>query len=173
METGRRSFRSLVAQLGENLSSTRAARLPLHAWRSCQSHVDPFRKGHAKSLTDYIAISPARWVSSWVLFYTKILPTTMAREDRSGEFTGVLSFFICFCTLLVLLRCYCKLVIVKNFAADDYLSVLTLVSFLVFCTLALLGIQNGTGKRRYLIPDEKYPMGMKVRSATSTAYPRR
>ncbi|OAG18772.1 hypothetical protein CC77DRAFT_965771 [Alternaria alternata] len=85
----------------------------------------------------------------------------MAREDRSGEFTGVLGFFICICTLLVLLRCYCKLVIVKNFAADDYFSVLTLVSFLVFCTSALLGIQNGTGKRRYLIPDEKYPVGMK------------
>ncbi|KAJ4312517.1 hypothetical protein N0V94_007410 [Neodidymelliopsis sp. IMI 364377] len=85
----------------------------------------------------------------------------MAREDRSGEFTGVLGFFICICTLLVLLRCYCKLVIVKNFAADDYFSVLTLVSFLVFCTLALLGIHNGTGKRRYLISDEKYPLGMK------------
>jgi hypothetical protein len=86
----------------------------------------------------------------------------MAKEDRSGEFTGVLGFFIAICTILVLLRCYCKLVIVKNFAADDYFSVLTLVSFLVFCTLALLGIQNGTGKRRYLIPDEKYPDGMKV-----------
>jgi hypothetical protein len=97
----------------------------------------------------------------------------MAREDRSGEFTGVLGFFICICTLLVLLRCYCKLVIVKNFAADDYFSVLTLVSFLVFCTSALLGIQNGTGKRRYLIPDEKYPVGMKVCSTTSVSYPKR
>jgi hypothetical protein len=32
----------------------------------------------------------------------------------------------------------------------------------MFCTLALLGLQNGTGKRRYLIPDEKLPNGMKV-----------
>jgi hypothetical protein len=124
-------------------------------------------------LTDYIAVFPARGVSSWAVFNTTLLPTTMAREDRSGEFTGVLGFFICLCTLLVLLRCYCKLVIVKNFAADDYFSVLTLVSFLVFCTSALLGIQNGTGKRRYLIPDEKYPVGMKVCSTTSTAYPTR
>jgi hypothetical protein len=51
----------------------------------------------------------------------------MAREDRSPEFIGVLGFFIATCTLLVLLRVYCKLVIVKNFAADDYFSVLTLV----------------------------------------------
>jgi hypothetical protein len=51
----------------------------------------------------------------------------MTRDDRSGEFTGVLGFFIATCTLLVLLRVYCKLVIVKNFAADDYFSVLTLV----------------------------------------------
>ncbi|KAI4654176.1 uncharacterized protein J4E78_007221 [Alternaria triticimaculans] len=85
----------------------------------------------------------------------------MPREDRSGEFTGVLGFFICICTLLVLLRCYCKLVLVKNFAADDYFSVLTLAAFLVYCSSALLGVHNGTGKRRYLIPDEKYPIGMK------------
>ncbi|EUC26742.1 hypothetical protein COCCADRAFT_10466 [Bipolaris zeicola 26-R-13] len=85
----------------------------------------------------------------------------MARDDRSQEFIGVLGFFMCICILLVMLRCYCKLVIVKNFSADDYCSVLTLVSFLVFCTLARLGISNGTGKRRYLIPDEKYPVGMK------------
>lgn len=51
----------------------------------------------------------------------------MVKDDRSGEFVGVLGFFIAICTLLVGLRCYCKLVLVKNFAADDYFSVLTLV----------------------------------------------
>jgi hypothetical protein len=51
----------------------------------------------------------------------------MAKDDRSPEFVGVLGFFMAICTLLVLLRCYCKIVIVKNFAADDYFSVLTLV----------------------------------------------
>jgi hypothetical protein len=54
----------------------------------------------------------------------------MARDDRSAEFTGVLGFFIAICTLLVLLRCYCKICIVKNFAADDYFSVATLVCLL-------------------------------------------
>lgn len=54
----------------------------------------------------------------------------MARDDRSGEYTVVLGFFIAICTLLVLLRCYTKLVIVKNFAADDYFSVLTLVGII-------------------------------------------
>jgi hypothetical protein len=133
---------------------------------SCQ----PLLKRTRKNLTDYIAVPLALWVSISAILYTTLLPITMTREDRSGEFTGVLGFFICICTLLVLLRCYCKLVIVKNFAADDYFSVLTLISFLVFCTFALLGVQNGTGKRRYLIPDEKLPLGMKVCSTTSTAY---
>lgn len=90
----------------------------------------------------------------------------MAKEDRSQEFIGVLGFFITICTLLVLLRCYTKVFIVKNFAADDWFSILTLISFLVFCTLARLGISNGTGKRRYLIPDEKLPNGMKVKRLT-------
>lgn len=38
------------------------------------------------------------------------------------------------------------------------------ISFLVFCTLALLGVDNGTGKRRYLIPADRLPHGMKVRT---------
>ncbi|KAL5119635.1 hypothetical protein ACEQ8H_002481 [Pleosporales sp. CAS-2024a] len=85
----------------------------------------------------------------------------MAKDDRSGEFIGVLGFFIALCTVLVLLRCYTKIFIVKSFAADDWFSVLTLMSFLTFCSLARLGINNGTGKRRFLIPDDKYPNGMK------------
>lgn len=52
----------------------------------------------------------------------------MARDDRASEYTGVLGFFIAICTLLVLLRCYTKIFIVKSFAADDYCSVMTLVS---------------------------------------------
>lgn len=75
----------------------------------------------------------------------------MTRDDRSGEFTAVLvsaylhfltacetvadvlltpsqGFFIAICTVLVLLRCYCKVFLVRNFATDDYFSVLTLVS---------------------------------------------
>jgi hypothetical protein len=86
----------------------------------------------------------------------------MAKEDRSGEFIGVLGFFIAICTLLVVLRCYTKAFIVKNFTSDDWFSILTLISFLVFCTMARLGISHGTGKRRYLISDEDYPNGMKV-----------
>ena len=86
----------------------------------------------------------------------------MAKEDRSGEFIGVLGFFITICTLLVLLRCYTKAFIVKNFTSDDWFSIFTLISFLVFCTLARLGISNGAGKRRYLISEENYPSGMKV-----------
>ncbi|KAF1921648.1 hypothetical protein BDU57DRAFT_535286 [Ampelomyces quisqualis] len=85
----------------------------------------------------------------------------MARDDRSGDFVGVMIFFITLCTILVMLRCYCKLIIVKNVTADDYFSLLTLVSFLVFCALSFLGVKNGTGKRRQLIPDDRYPDGMK------------
>jgi hypothetical protein len=35
------------------------------------------------------------------------------------------------CTILVLMQCYCKIVLVKKFAADDYFSVLALVSLVV------------------------------------------
>ncbi|KAK3201884.1 hypothetical protein GRF29_164g966336 [Pseudopithomyces chartarum] len=85
----------------------------------------------------------------------------MARDDRSAEFTAVLGFFIAITTVLVALRVYCKIFLVKSFAADDYFSVLTLVSFLVFCTTANLGLQHGTAKRRYLTPEKDYPIGMK------------
>jgi hypothetical protein len=78
----------------------------------------------------------------------------MPRDDRSVEFTAILvsvnlqprdacelatnilsalrqALFIALSTIFVLLRCYCKLFVVKNFAADDYCSVLSLVSILV------------------------------------------
>jgi hypothetical protein len=64
----------------------------------------------------------------------------MAKDDRSGEFIGVLGFFITICTILVLLRVYCKVAIVKNFAADDYFSVLTLV-----------GLSQTTATLRYIL----------------------
>lgn len=104
----------------------------------------------------------------------------MARDDRSTEFTAVLGFFIALTTILVALRVYCKIFLVKSFAVDDYFSVLTLVwwpfvlrrlnislnaqqvSFLIFCTTANLGLQHGTAKRRYLTPEKDYPIGMKV-----------
>jgi hypothetical protein len=35
------------------------------------------------------------------------------------------------CPILVLMRCYCKLVLVKKFTADDYFSVLALVSLVI------------------------------------------
>ncbi|CAI6340508.1 unnamed protein product [Periconia digitata] len=85
----------------------------------------------------------------------------MAADDRASEYTGVLGFFIAITTISVSLRCYTKLFIVKSFSSDDIFAVLTLFGFLVFCTLALLGVSKGTGKQRYLIPDNDFPDGMK------------
>jgi hypothetical protein len=64
----------------------------------------------------------------WTLSIDNSPAQKMAGDDRSGEFTAVLGFFIAICTVLVVLRCYCKVFLVKKFAADDYLSVITLVS---------------------------------------------
>lgn len=51
----------------------------------------------------------------------------MSRDDRSGEFVAVLILFVSICTIVLALRCYCKLAIVKSFAIDDCLSIFTLV----------------------------------------------
>jgi len=53
---------SRAARLTENPSPTQAIILSLHAWRSCRSlvpsHVNPYGRGRAEGLTDYIAVSP-------------------------------------------------------------------------------------------------------------------
>ena len=76
---------------------------------------------------EYICCHVSMVPPALALVHSTFFSAIMAREDRSREFTGVLGFFLAICTLLVGLRCYCKLVIVKNFAADDYFSLLTLV----------------------------------------------
>jgi hypothetical protein len=63
------------------------------------------------------------------VFGSSSVTAKMAKDDRSGEFFGVIAFFVALSTVIVALRCYCKIAIVKSFAADDYFSVATWVRF--------------------------------------------
>ena len=49
-------------------------------------------------------------------------------ENRGPQVAGVAGFFVALTTIVVCLRCYCRIAIVKNFGLDDYLSVLAQVS---------------------------------------------
>lgn len=51
----------------------------------------------------------------------------MTRDDRSQDTVAVVGLFVALCTLLVALRVYSKVFLVKNFAVDDYCSVIALV----------------------------------------------
>lgn len=51
-------------------------------------------------------------------------------DNRGPQVAGVAGFFVALTTIIVCLRCYCRIAIVKNFGLDDYLSVLAQVSML-------------------------------------------
>jgi hypothetical protein len=49
-------------------------------------------------------------------------------ENRGPEVAGVAGLFVSLSTILILMRIYCRVAIVKCFGWDDYLAVLAQVS---------------------------------------------
>jgi hypothetical protein len=44
----------------------------------------------------------------------------MAAENRGPQVSGVAGLFLALSTLTILLRCYCRALVVKNFGIDDW-----------------------------------------------------
>jgi hypothetical protein len=90
----------------------------------------------------------------------------MAAEDRGPQVAGVAILFLTLSWIFVGLRCYVRAIMMKNFGADDWLAVATLVSyrkdhcclyqsfsslltlnpqvlFTLYCTFVLKGVEYG------------------------------
>ena len=67
-------------------------------------------------------------------------------SDRSLQLEVPLILFLILSWLTVSLRCYVRIYMVKNFAIDDYFILATLLSFTVYCGLAIASVSWGTGK---------------------------
>ncbi|KAL7785847.1 hypothetical protein V8C37DRAFT_393546 [Trichoderma ceciliae] len=69
-----------------------------------------------------------------------------AVENRGPELQGVAYALLVIALVSLLLRCYCRILIVKNFGGDDWMMVLAMISFALFVTCALVGVHYGTGR---------------------------
>ncbi|KAA8909684.1 hypothetical protein FN846DRAFT_941841 [Sphaerosporella brunnea] len=86
----------------------------------------------------------------------------MASINRGPQVRGVASFFLALTWLFVLLRCYCRLSVVKSFGPDDYLAAIAQSFFTFFCVFAILGVEYGTGQHAVDIkPQSNIPIGLK------------
>jgi hypothetical protein len=102
-------------------------------------------------------------------------------ENRGPQAAGAACLFLALSWIFVLLRCYCRIAILRWFGPEDYLCILTQVSlsllnfkisgvdvaellFTSYCTFVLVGVHYGTGKHDVdIIPPTNISIGLKVR----------
>lgn len=119
--------------------------------------------------------------------------TTMAIQPagRGPQVIAVYAFFAALTTVAISLRTYCRAILLRNFALDDYFavtswvcirslvhrsaSVLTAilqVLFVILCAFAITGTYHGTGQHVYNIkPPSEIPVGLKVSRVVQVSRP--
>lgn len=75
---------------------------------------------------------------------------------------GVYSFFLALTTVTIILRTYCRVFVLKNFALDDWLAITAWVFFVIYSAFAITGTHHGTGQHVWEIhPSTEIPIGLK------------
>ncbi len=101
-------------------------------------------------------------------------------DNRGPELIGVIIFFLAFSWIFVVLRCYCRAVLIKSFGLDDifcllaqvnllpkasdhYLTDMLQILFTFFCGFSLTGVAYGAGQHMADIePQSNIPIGLHV-----------
>jgi hypothetical protein len=84
-------------------------------------------------------------------------------EDRGPELLGVVICFLVLSWVTVLARCYVRIVMIKAFAMDDWLLLLTLGFFTIYSGIVLCGVYWGCGKHMYDLSVQSRINAMHVR----------
>ncbi|KAM0493238.1 hypothetical protein ACHAP8_009424 [Fusarium lateritium] len=70
----------------------------------------------------------------------------MAFESRATQIAAVGYTFVVLSSIATILRVYCRAVVIKAFALDDWFAVIAQFMFIVFCSYELTGTRYGTGR---------------------------
>jgi hypothetical protein len=70
----------------------------------------------------------------------------LAMEDRGPEFLIIVIVFLVLSWLTVLARCYVRIFMIKAFAVDDWLILVTLGFFSIYSGIAIDGVYWGLGR---------------------------
>ncbi|KAH8705883.1 hypothetical protein BGW36DRAFT_19069 [Talaromyces proteolyticus] len=68
-------------------------------------------------------------------------------ESRDGPTKAAIYFLFFFTFALMLARCYSRIFVVRKFGLDDWLACLTLIIYVPVLALAIVCIDNGSGRR--------------------------
>ena len=68
------------------------------------------------------------------------------KHDRSEEVHAIGIVFLVVPLITVLARCYVRICMIKNFAVDDWLAVVTMVFLAAYAGLIIGGASTGVGK---------------------------
>ncbi|KAI2630950.1 hypothetical protein GGR54DRAFT_178138 [Hypoxylon sp. NC1633] len=94
----------------------------------------------------------------------------MAVDDRGPQLALTIALFVGLSAVTVALRCYVRACILKAFKVEDGLAVATMMSFILYCTIAMLSISHGAGKHLEDVPLENIPKVLQMRWAAELAY---
>ncbi|OBT77920.1 hypothetical protein VF21_04339 [Pseudogymnoascus sp. 05NY08] len=86
---------------------------------------------------------------------------TVTPADRGPQVSAVAGLFLALSTIGIILRCYCRAVVVKAFGLDDWFAVIAWIFFTFFCAFAITGVHYGTGQHAADLPPEDIPVGLK------------
>ncbi|KAL0935744.1 uncharacterized protein CTRU02_210335 [Colletotrichum truncatum] len=82
-------------------------------------------------------------------------------ENRGPELFAVGVTLVTTAGISIILRCYARIFLVKNFGFDDYCMVGAMVFFSLFVACAIAGIHYGTGRHYYDLDPADQSMAMK------------
>ncbi|KAM0227003.1 hypothetical protein ACHAP5_012267 [Fusarium lateritium] len=86
----------------------------------------------------------------------------MAIESRADQIAGIGITFLVLTSIATLLRVYCRAVVIKAFAIDDWFAIIAQFMFIVFVSYELTGVKYGTGRHFKDISAENQPKAMQM-----------
>ncbi|KIW05016.1 uncharacterized protein PV09_04172 [Verruconis gallopava] len=83
-------------------------------------------------------------------------------ENRGPQVRAVAITFLVLPWIAVVARCYVRIQMIKSFAADDWLAVVTLLLLTVYASLILAGVSWGVGKHVFELTVHQQVTAMKI-----------
>jgi hypothetical protein len=84
------------------------------------------------------------------------------KRDRSGELRAIGIAFLVVPLITVLARCYVRIYIIKKFAVDDWLAVVTMVFLAAYASLIIASASTGIGKHGATLTIDQKIVSMKM-----------
>ncbi|KAL7916825.1 hypothetical protein GGI35DRAFT_49796 [Trichoderma velutinum] len=81
--------------------------------------------------------------------------------NRGPQLIAVIAVLLVFSLTAIILRCYVRISLVKAFGVDDYLMVFAMITFILFCAVALTGVHYGTGRHYWDLEPEDIQEALK------------